>query len=197
MMNGNDQSLVERMLSGEEPAFAEIYRQNQQGLYRFALHMSGSRAAAEDVTQETFLALLARGREYSSSRGSLSAFLFGIARNHVLRWLRSNRKTVAMEAAVEAVHPRSDPLKDLTRRENLEHIRRLILSLPPKYRECVILCDLHEMDYASAATIIGCSTGTLRSRLHRGRAMLEEKLRGSRSVAEEARGGASYEIQAL
>ena len=196
-MNGTDQCLVERMLNDEEAAFAEIYRQHQQNLYRFALHMSGSRVAAEDVTQEVFLALIARGQEYRPERGTLSAFLFGIARNQVLRWLRVNRKTVAMDAACDAVHPRPDPLKALTRRENVDSIRRMILSLPPKYREAVVLCDLHEMDYDSAATILGCSTGTVRSRLHRGRTLLEGKLRGCRATAGHTRGGASYEIPAL
>lgn len=196
-MNGADALLVKRVMQGDETAFTELYRANQSNLYRFALHMSGSEAAAEDVTQEVFLTLILRGAEYDPDRGSVSAFLFGIARNQVLRWLRTNAKTVGIDSTFDPQHPAGDPLNDLTRKEHVDAIRHMILALPPKYREAVVLCDLHEMDYESAARVIGCSIGTVRSRLHRGRTLLEHKLRALRSSAKTTQGGQSYEVPAL
>ena len=69
-----------------------------------------------------------------------------------------------------------DPLLELSRDEMIEAVRQAILSLPPHYREVVVLCNLHEMSYDQAAGIIGCPIGTVRSRLNRARAMLVEKM---------------------
>jgi RNA polymerase sigma-70 factor (ECF subfamily) len=68
-------------------------------------------------------------------------------------------------------------LDDIARSETVEQVRKAVLSLPERYREVVVLCDMEEMSYAEAAEIMGCAIGTVRSRLHRARAMLIEKLR--------------------
>lgn len=195
-MNGADELLVKRMLDGDESAFTELYRAHQARIYRFALHMSGSRTAAEDVTQEVFLTLIQRGRDYDPLRGPVAAFLFGIARNQVLRWLRSRKNAIELQNAIQELPSHDNPLQDLKRKENIDSIRKMILALPPKYREAVVLCDLHEMDYESISRVTGCSIGTVRSRLHRGRAMLEAKLRGCSKELKNSQGGRSYEIAA-
>jgi RNA polymerase sigma-70 factor (ECF subfamily) len=56
-------------------------------------------------------------------------------------------------------------------------VRSAVLALPVHYREVVVLCELHEMDYAQAAAALGCAVGTVRSRLHRARGLLAERLR--------------------
>jgi RNA polymerase sigma-70 factor (ECF subfamily) len=163
-----------------------LYRRRQPSLYRFATHMSGSADVAEDVTQEVFLALLRGECGFNPDRGSLSGYLFGIARKLVLRQLERTRSDVAIETDAEesnqpelAVH--DDALADLTREESLEGLRRAVLALPRRYREVVVLCDLEEVDYADAAIALGCPIGTVRSRLHRARALLLEKLNQERS----------------
>lgn len=195
-MKDADELLVKRMLEGEESAFTELYRAHQANIYRFALHMSGSKTTAEDVTQEVFLTLIQRGGEYDSRRGPVVGFLFGIARNQVLRWLRSRKNSMEVQHAINELPAQQNPLQDLARKENIDSIRRLILGLPPKYREAVVLCDLNEMDYESISRVVGCSIGTVRSRLHRGRAMLEAKLRGGSKPVKDSQGGRSYEIAA-
>src|SRR5262245_30304875 len=84
----NDCELLQSMLAGDEEALTVLYRRRQGAIYRFALQMSGSKTIAEDVTQEVFLFLMRDGRLFDPARGSVSAFLFGVARNHVLRRLR-------------------------------------------------------------------------------------------------------------
>jgi RNA polymerase sigma-70 factor (ECF subfamily) len=81
----SDSELLRAMLAGDEEALALLYRRRQSGIYRFALQMSGSKTIAEDVTQEVFLFLMREGHVFDPARGSVSAFLFGVARNHVLR----------------------------------------------------------------------------------------------------------------
>ena len=170
----DDNTLLQGMLAGDEESFAALYVRRQGAVYRFALHMTGSAALAEDVTQEVFLALLNSGRRYNPTRGTLASFLYGIARNFVLRKLerdRSEPQAVAEEPACE-----EDLLDDLTRRETIERVRRAVISLPPSYREVIVLCDLENASYEEAAAALDCPIGTVRSRLSRGRVMLAQKL---------------------
>jgi RNA polymerase sigma-70 factor (ECF subfamily) len=74
------------------------------------------------------------------------------------------------------MHVTPDPLGDLTSAERLDALRRAVLSLPLRYREAVVLCDLQEMSYADAAAALGCPVGTVRSRLNRGRTLLIGKM---------------------
>ena len=197
-----DAELLRLTLAGDEEAFTALYRRRQGGVYRFALQMSGSEALAEDVVQETFMVLMRDGGNFDAGRGSLAAYLYGIARNHVLRAFDRERALVRFDdEAEEGGEPphenlvaRPDPLGDLTRAESVEKLRQAVLALPAHYREVVVLCELHEMSYAEAAEALGCAVGTVRSRLHRARAMLAEKLRGRREESRTAReGGAELE----
>ena len=181
-----DDELLLRIQSGDEEAFLTLYRRRQAGLFRFALHMAGSAAVAEDVTQEVFLALLREGCGYDPDRGTLSGYLFGIARKLVLRHLERGRSDVHLDTDSEDfAQPElavlDDPLVDLTRREGIDALRRAVQALPRRYREVVVLCDLEEVDYADAAAALGCPIGTVRSRLHRARGLLLEKLHQERN----------------
>jgi RNA polymerase sigma-70 factor, ECF subfamily len=180
----SDSELLQSMLAGDEEAFAALYRRRQRAIYRFAFQMCGSQAVAEDVTQEVFMVLIREGYTFDPARGSLNAFLMGVARNHVLRRLRRERFYVAIEEDSEsdvntkqAALTDAGPLDELSRTETIELVRAAVLVLPERYREVVVLCDLEEMSYVEAAEILGCAVGTVRSRLHRGRALLIEKLR--------------------
>lgn len=180
-----DEHLFQRLRKGDEEAFLELYRRRQGAIYRFAVHVSGSAAAAEDIVQEVFMALLRSDCGYSSERGTLSGYLFGIARKQALRLIDRDHGDVALENdADEAPLPQmavdDDPLADLTHRESIEALRRAVAALPRRYREVVALCDLEEIDYADAAAALGCPIGTVRSRLHRARALLFEKLNKER-----------------
>ncbi len=167
----SDEELLGAARGGDEAAFTALYRRRQGAVYRFALHVSGDAAVSEDVTQEVFLALLEGGGRFDPSRGSLLSFLYGIARNLVLR--RAGNRAVEN---TEEVATDEDVLDDLTRRETIETVRSAVLSLPAQYREAVVLCDLENASYEDAAAALDCPLGTVRSRLSRGRAMLAQKL---------------------
>ena len=184
----SDNELLRLMLAGDEEALAQLYRRRQASVYRFALQMSGSKTIAEDVTQEVFLFLMRDGHVFDPARGALSAFLLGVARNHVLRRLRVDHLLSPLgddDDECPLMQPGTDlcPLDDLTRAEMIETVRKAVLSLPPKYREVVVLCELQDVSYVETAEILGCAIGTVRSRLHRARALLLTKLRPADSVA--------------
>jgi len=188
VLKPTDNELLSAIVAGDEEAFAVLYRRRQGGIYRFALQMSGSTALSEDVTQEVFMILMRDDFNYDASRGPLQAFLIGIARNLIRQRLGREQFYVSMDDEQDG-GPISDrlyaddcPLEELSRGETIESIRKAILSLPARYREVVVLCELQELSYADAAGILECAIGTVRSRLHRARGMLIEKLRPQTTI---------------
>jgi RNA polymerase sigma-70 factor (ECF subfamily) len=159
-------------------AFTSLYRQHSTGIYRFALHMSGSTSVAEEVTQDTFVTLMHKPHGYDASRGEVGPFLYGVARNLVRRHLERDRRQLPFDDGEEEnlCSAVDDPLGDLTQKANLQALRDAVAALPPKYREVVVLCDLQEMSYEAAAQAIDCAVGTVRSRLHRARALLVSRM---------------------
>jgi RNA polymerase sigma-70 factor (ECF subfamily) len=184
----SDEDLLSLILAGDEDAFTALYRRRQTGIYRFAAQMSGSAAIAEDVVQEVFLTLIRSGHLFDPTRGAVSAFLFGIARNQVLRRIEKDRAFVELEGesgeGSSIGSDRPNPLDELTRDETIAAVRQAILSLPVHYREVVVLCELQEQSYIEAARLLDCAVGTVRSRLHRARSLLLEKLRMARAEGE-------------
>jgi len=175
-----DQELLKQLAKGNETAFSALYARYQGRLYRFALHMSGNNATAEEVTQETFMLLIENPKGYEAGKGPVSGYLFGIVRNLTRRATQQSRLDLPIEEewldADSAFMSDLDVLGDLSNSESLEQLRKTILTLPEQYRETVALCDLEEMSYADAAALLDCSPGTVASRLHRAHAMLKMKL---------------------
>jgi RNA polymerase sigma-70 factor (ECF subfamily) len=171
----SDGELLRRSAKQDEDAFLILYRRHQGAVFRFALHMSGSQETAEEVTQEVFLTLISGGWGYAADQGSLQGYLIGIARNKVRRQLSRSQKFSADYTAMEA--ELAAPSYGSNERElELAALQAAVLNLPPNYREVVVLCDLEEMDYAEVAQQLGCPLGTVRSRLHRARAILGSKM---------------------
>jgi RNA polymerase sigma-70 factor, ECF subfamily len=181
----SEAELLRLMVAGDEPAFTTLYRRHQGTVYRFALLMSGSAHIAEEVTQEVFLALLREAQRYDPTRGSLASYLYGMARNQVLRLLSRERPYVPLVEETEegeAAPPpqliaQDNPLSDCARNEVSRLVRQAVLALPTRYREVVVLCDFQELSYAEAAQALDCPIGTINSRLHRGHSLLLERLR--------------------
>ncbi len=184
--SASEAAWVAAMRRGDEAAFARLYDVYRGPLYRYALQMCGA-ASADDVVQDTFIALL-RGSRFDPARGSLAAYIFGIARHHILKRLSASR--LEMNDCDEAVEAPADdgasPFEAMSRAEVVQAVRAAIASLPPVYREIVTLCELEELDYATAASVVQCPLGTVRSRLHRARALLMSKLGRDRQEGQES-----------
>ena len=171
-----DELLLHRAGRGSEAAFSELFQRRQGEIFRFALQMSGSELVAEEVVQEVFLTVVRSMSAFDSSRGTVRGWLFGIARNCVLRQTGRNPQTVSLDE-MEGHEPAEAPA-DLDRADSIESVRRAVVALPQPFREAVVLCDLEELSYAEAAEAIGVPLGTVRSRLSRGRALLAGMLSG-------------------
>lgn len=197
-----DDGLLKRMAAGDEEAFVLLYRRKHPAIYRFVLHMSGNAAVADDVTQEVFMALIRDTARFDPAKGTLGGFLFGIARNHLHKRWEQDRRIVPLVDGTEDGpgfesgngHSRlsafggngngngAHPMDQFASAEAVARVRRAIATLPENYREIVALCELEEMSYEEAAATLGCPVGTVRSRLHRARALLLDKLREAEPV---------------
>lgn len=178
-MSQTDEALMAAAAAGDRDAFAALYRRRRPDVYRFALHMTGSAPAADDVVQDVFMTVIRDARRYTPGRASVVAWLLGIARNHARRRLTGRTHESLERAGSEAA---SDPHPDalLAGAQEVERLRRALRSLPVGYREAIVLCDLQELSYEDAAAAAGCAIGTIRSRLHRGRTQLAALMRGGR-----------------
>jgi RNA polymerase sigma-70 factor, ECF subfamily len=178
-----DDVLLRRAAKGDEEAFTVVYRRHQAAIYRFALRMTGSAWAAEEIVQDVFMTLVRTPEKYDARLGTVSAFLYGVARNRVLKYRERLPRELALEEKNEDGSGPGVILKDtLTpavwaeKRERTAQVRAAVLELPEEFREAVVLCELQDMSYEEAAAVAGCPIGTIRSRLHRGRALLLAKL---------------------
>ena len=173
----DDAALLRRACKGDESAFSELFGRYQRRIHQYASRMGGS-AAGDDVVQETFLAAL-NARGFDASKGTVAAYLFGIARHHVIKRLAAQGAALiepSDAAALDMAAPQDTPFQAMAREQTVAAVREAVESLPPLYREVVVLCDLQELDYAGAAAVIQCPIGTVRSRLHRARALLATML---------------------
>jgi RNA polymerase sigma-70 factor (ECF subfamily) len=188
-----DDVLLLRAAKGDEEAFALLYRRHQAAMYRFALRMTGSAWAAEEIVQDVFMTLMRVPKRYDSTRGTLGGFLYGIARNRVMKHLERLPREVSLEEKNEdgsgpgiVLQDASTPATQAEKRERADHVRAAVLDLPAEFREAVVLCELEELSYEEAAQMAGCPIGTIRSRLHRGRALLMARLEMLRDLPRRA-----------
>jgi len=191
-----DDVLLKRSAKGDEEAFTQLYRRNQAQIYRFALRMTGRAWAAEEIVQDVFMTLVREPKKFDNTRGPLGAFLYGIARNRVMKHLERQPRELSLEFVNAEggtnefeVPDERTPADWAEMRERRECVRAAVLSLPPEFRETVVLCELEEMSYEEAATVLECPVGTVRSRLHRGRALLLAKLEMLRDTPKRANAG--------
>ena len=164
-----DRQLLADLAAGVEDGFVELYRRRQADVYRFAFAMARSRTFAQDVTQEVFLNVLENAARFDRDKGSVRAWLLGCARHKVLDRLRLERRwTDAMPPEAAEFDQDERLLAD----QRVERLHAALARLPVEYREALVLCELEDLSYAETAAVLGCPLGTVRSRLHRGRALL-------------------------
>ena len=138
------------------------------------------------------MALLKEGSNYREERGDVGAFVFGISRNFVRRLRRRERVYYplpdddAIQRLTEGLATDPEALQlNLIRNQAQERVRTAVRTLPDRYAQVIVLCDLCEFSYAEAAARLECAVGTVRSRLNRAHALLAKKLKApKRSGAE-------------
>jgi RNA polymerase sigma-70 factor (ECF subfamily) len=141
--------------------------------------MTGCADIAADVTQEVFVILIRDLKRYAPERAALSTYLYGVARNVSRDRLRRQHRFLSFlsRGPIRTDDERQvDPFERMAMAETGAEMRRALAQVPIKFREVVILRDLHDLSYTEVGTLLGLSIGTVRSRLHRGRRLLRQKL---------------------
>jgi RNA polymerase sigma-70 factor (ECF subfamily) len=169
----DDAGLLARARTGDETALSQLFARHQRQVFRYAAYMGGP-DAADDIVQETFLAVLRQKGRSDSLTGSVAGYLIGIARHLIMK--QHQQPWSAEEDAINLAVDDPSALDRMVVSESAEQVRAAVRSLPPVYREAVVLCELEDIDYAAAAAMMQCPVGTVRSRLHRARGLLAAKL---------------------
>jgi RNA polymerase sigma-70 factor (ECF subfamily) len=169
--------LIERLRAGDVAALGEVYDAHHAHVRAFARRFVGDDAAAEDLVQETFLAIpkvIGRFRRESSLRTFLVSVALNNARHHVRA---SARRRAAMgRLAHEPEGPTSAPDGRAARRELAAALLRALDTLPLEQRAAVVLCDVEERTSAEVGVIVGVPEATVRTRLFHARRKLRELL---------------------
>ncbi len=168
----SDAALLRAARQGDERAFLHLYGEHRAALFRFAWRLSGSQAAAEDVVQECFLALL-QGTGFDGRAGGLRTYLLGMARNLALGRLRLAGREC--EERHEAAGARG-PLDDLLAEERAALVERAVRGLPVAQREALTLFEYEGMSLEEIAAVTGAEVGAVKARLHRARESVRRRL---------------------
>jgi RNA polymerase sigma-70 factor (ECF subfamily) len=191
-----DDVLLRRSAKGDEEAFVQLSRKYQAPLFRFALRMTGNRWAAEEVVQDVFITLMRDPKKFDVERGTLGGYLYGIARNRIMKHQERLPRELPLDPEVEEgntplarVSDEKTPAQWVELKQRREMVRDAVMQLPVEFREAIVLCELEELSYEEAANALECPIGTIRSRLHRGRALLLAKLEILRDVPKRVSAG--------
>src|ERR1022692_1653985 len=136
-MQPTDEELYRLMKKGDSVAFGELYDRREPSLYRYALHMTGNVSAAEEIAQEVFVQLMSVGNRFDEGRGTLEAWMYGVARNLV----RVFRRKGVVEEPVD-MPVAHDILGELISGQTMAALHAAVRELPEAYRDAVVLCDL-------------------------------------------------------
>jgi RNA polymerase sigma-70 factor (ECF subfamily) len=172
-----DRELIEACQRGEADAFGLLFEANKDRVYSIALRYSGDPAVAMDIAQETFLKLLSRIGEFGG-QASFDSWLYRVVANACLdHRRRAKRFLPLLEDLVNLFTVRRETvLQDLLRSEVQQDVQQIVAALAPEQRIVVVLRYTENLSYEEIAEILGCSAGTVGSRLNRAHKILERRL---------------------
>lgn len=187
MVIADEGELVQSSRKGNLGAFNTLVQVYQRQVYNLCLRMLGS-AAAEDAAQEAFVTAYRRLDSFRG--GSFRAWLLRITANICFDELRRRRSRPAasLEAALEAGSPAdvasdaAGPEEEALRGELARHLQQGLATVPAEQRLAIILRDIHGLSYEELAEALGCSLGTVKSRIARGRARMRQYLVARREL---------------
>ncbi len=188
-MQQPDEELIRLAQRGDPEAVSALYTRHRRKLLNYLYRLTGDRALADDLVQETFLRVVRHLPSYRPT-GSVGGWIFRIAKNLALNSFRDrkSRREISLEEPVAGAeeegatkeqmipHEGPGPDKQAGSRETQRQIQQALLKLPPVFREALILCDIQGHAYKDAAEALECSINTVASRLARARSKMAELL---------------------
>lgn len=171
-----DATQMARVRSGDREAFADLVDRHKDAVVNYLTRLTGNRDRAEDLAQETFLRLFRSAGSYAE-QGLLRGYLFRIATNLVRsEERREKRLRLLMPFLGRQEHTEPAAPSGLLRQELHREVSAAVAQLPLRYRVPLVLHEIEGWAYADIAQALGCREGTVKSRIHRGRQHLKERL---------------------
>ena len=182
-----DELLLERAGAGDPAAFHELYERHRGSIFRFSYRLSGSVEMAEDITHDCFLGLIRKPENFLPGRASIRTYLFSAARNLWLKQLRNSSRESAMDDIAEDrfIAVGKEPLRRVLDDELSVKVQDAVSSLPPLQREALVLFEYEGLTLNEIARMVGTDVGAVKSRLHRARERLRNRLRPYLSTSRE------------
>lgn len=175
-MNKED-LIIQDVLAGDTDAFRGIIEQYQVGVFNLIARFIHDRSAAEDLTQDVFVAAFVKLSHYDAMRCKFSTWLWTIARNKSINYLR---KTKRQPPRTTSCQSDADPSRAICREEFYQQLDRALSELPPHLKRVFVMAEFQQLSYEDIAQIECIRVGTVRSRIHRARkglrALIEEDL---------------------
>lgn len=187
---GTDNDLVREFIAGNDAAFTVLVTKYKDAVTNYLNSMVGNYDVAVDLAQETFLRVYRNINRYSNIY-QFSTWIYRIATNLGIDEMRYRKRRGQVfynnvwgtgrsqdpdRPEVQISDQRRGPGDEVLRKESLQVMMDAIRSLPEKYRTAFIMKEVQELPYEDIARILKCSTGTIKSRLHRARELLQRKL---------------------
>jgi RNA polymerase sigma-70 factor (ECF subfamily) len=174
----SDQSILNRIASGEREAFAELVQRYQQPLFGFIGRMGMTQVQAEDLAQETFLRAWSHLQQFDPKRAQFSTWLHTIARNLAFTYLtlRQQQAFVPDDALEDLACEQPNPMQHLQAKQERELLQHALRRLPMADRSALALAYVHGMSLIDVARIEGTSLPAIKTRLHRARQALRSML---------------------
>jgi RNA polymerase sigma-70 factor (ECF subfamily) len=165
-----------RVRSGDRDAFADLVDRHKDAVVNYLTRLTGDRDRAEDLAQETFLRLFRSAGSYTE-QGLLRGYLFRIATNLVRsEERREKRLRLLLPFLGRQDHAEPAAPSGLLRQEVHREVSAAVAQLPLRYRVPLVLHEIEGWAYTEIAQALGCREGTVKSRIHRGRQYLKERL---------------------
>ncbi|HLH38910.1 MAG TPA: sigma-70 family RNA polymerase sigma factor [Bryobacteraceae bacterium] len=177
VLESNDRETIAACQRGDRDAFRALFEAYQDRVYSIALRYTADPAAALDIAQETFLKLLSSIREFRGD-SNFDTWLYRLVVNRCFDYRRGGKRWLAfVEELLDRLRePQASVLEELARGEVREEVRKGVAQLPPEQRMAVVLRYTEGLAYEQIAEIMGCSPGTVASRLNRAHKTLERGL---------------------
>lgn len=170
-----DLQLISRAARGDETAFELLWERHWHGVYSYAWLLARNVPDAEDITQETFLALMRRPAAFDPARAQLRTWLIAVARRQYLNRSRKSGREIAAED-LDRVADSPPAIQELILLERAEAVRSAVSQLPEAPREALYLFEFEELSLAEIASILNIEANAVKARLYRAREQLTRLL---------------------
>jgi RNA polymerase sigma-70 factor (ECF subfamily) len=174
-LSGNEPELLARVGAGDQQAFEVVMQTHEDRVFSVCLRILGDREKALDATQDTFLTVFHKARQFEG-RSAVGTWIYRIAVNTCYDQLRRARRRPT-ESLPEHIDPADPASEEAIESAGLRHeIEGALSELPPDFRNAIVLSDLEGLSLPEVAEVLGVPIGTVKSRVFRGRRLLAQRL---------------------